>query len=129
MKMQVPELQKALKERGLDSKGLKAVLVERLKAALDSSAAGTGADGSGSSGPGSAASAPLQQTRRHSVNKTLIHKEILLEAQIGRHAKLSLSAAMKDRMSESHAEAYRDAQPVAPFLGRYVNSQDQDGLH
>jgi hypothetical protein len=57
--MQVPELQKALKERGLDSKGLKAVLVERLKAALD------------------------------------IHKEILLEAQIGRQTKLPLSAAMK----------------------------------
>jgi hypothetical protein len=101
MKMQVPELQKAPKERGLHSKGLKAALVERLKAALDNSATVspsrpvTGANGSGSSCPGSATSAPRQQTLIQPVNKTLIHKEILLEAQIGRQTKLPLSAAMK----------------------------------
>ena len=61
MKMQVPELQKALRERGLDSKGLKAALVERLRAALDNPESAA-ANGSGSSGPGSAASASRQQT-------------------------------------------------------------------
>ncbi len=96
---------------------VKAALVERLKAALDNSVAVTGANGSGSRGPGSAASAPRQQTLMHPINKTLIHNEILLEAQIGRQAKLPLSAKMKSCFAATKKVSLQPARPVRAAEG------------
>jgi hypothetical protein len=43
MDLKVPELQKMLKDRGLSTKGLRADLIERLKAAIESSGQQVGA--------------------------------------------------------------------------------------